>query len=355
MHSKPPFWTPSRNPPSVWPRPWPRAVDEKGTVQPALTKVIQQYKRQATPLRLLDTHRITALPPGRKPDIIVVPAAQMPADVSPASGQPVPSAYYIVSLGDVKEYRPAGEFTDAELGELEGFLQCLMEWQSHRTFAVGFLINCVHVQFMVIRRAVNPEFELELSPRYAMTTSDGKPDEGARYLHGLLQCTVTELGASLSSVTVKSQPIIIGQHLGIGSVSSVWAGKAGTEDVVVKFYRHGEEARLATEEANLQQLRDRLPAEDQALVPQLKGIDCQANALVLTPRGRPFARSIRELAAGKRPVAVEHLCQLIDVLSKVHKCAGLVHRDIAPRNFFLLPQQGQEQVRRCFTAQHPLS
>ena len=289
---------------------------------------------------MVDTHLVASLPPKRKPDITIYERAMAPSDVIITEGCLLPSAYYIVALGDVKELKTrASGFADEELGELNSFLCDLMIAQPGRTLAVGFLTDGANIQFLVLRKSKdNESINASLTPCYRLLNNGKKPTEGALYLHGLLQLSTSALGAHSEQVMVDNLPVAIGDHLGIGSVSSVWAGQLGGADIVVKFYR--KKADLNQERSALKRLAQRLQPEHRKLVSQLKGEDAKAGALAIIPHGRAFARTPSELARGRLPhPQPRHYVALVEILEAVHTQVGLVHRDLAPRNFFLHPAE----------------
>lgn len=69
-------------------------------------------------------------------------------------------------------------------------------------------------------------------------------------------------------------------------------------------------------------------------VPRLEASDDGSRVLVLSPVGKPFASSGQD-KRGDRPYAHDFQ-QLLWILRKAHE-VGLVHRDLAPQNFFRNP------------------
>lgn len=352
-------WAPVTVENSPWSKLPPYAIGEKAGIQHRMTTVIESYPKMNCKLVMIDTHAVVSLPPGifalhrlllllsptalvgRKPDIIIVPKCYAPTNLAPTSKKhPIPSAYYIAALGEVKKHesRPNG-FTDEEVGEVESFLQCLLHAQPYRSEAVAFLTDTINIQFVKLERgAVN--FMLHLSKSYALVTTKGKPGNGAHLLHGLLNTDAAQLGAQIEDIQIRTLPckITIETHLGFGAVSSVWRGKYGNEEVVVKLYRPHNTNSINIEQENLVNLAK--VHELNGLVPRLLGMDVNRRALVLSPVCKPFGNDLSDYCWGKAMPEPGHICQLVAILKLVHEKARLVHRDLAPRNFFVHPQTG---------------
>lgn len=294
---------------------------------------------------MIDGHEVVTLPPKRKPDIPVYWAPKAPSKAVLQKDDIVPSAYYLVAVGEVKgrTSRPTG-FSAEELGLLEAFLRDLLISQSYRKIALGFLTDGNIIQFLWLRVAPDRTFSANLSAPYDLRQND-TAGPGARLLHGLLQAEPEQLGAKMHTVMLENLEVNIGLHLGRGSTSTVWRGMHKGKDVVVKI-SHAELGGVTRshEQKALETLARSLPHAFRNSVPRLCGVDARANALVMVPCGKFFALSTSQLGRGLLPhPQPEHFCALVDILQQVHQCARLVHRDLAPRNFYMDPTD--EHVR----------
>lgn len=157
----------------------------------------------------------------------------------------------------------------------------------------------------------------------------------------------------MHTVMLENLEVNIGLHLGRGSTSTVWRGMHKGKDVVVKI-SHAELGGVTRshEQKALETLARSLPHAFRNSVPRLCGVDARANALVMVPCGKFFALSTSQLGRGLLPhPQPEHFCALVDILQQVHQCARLVHRDLAPRNFYMDPTD--EHVRSPPPPPHP--
>lgn len=170
-----PFWEAAASAPCLWPSTSDKKAPEKETVQPEVTSVINTYFGQRSTLKsvMIDGHEVVTLPPKRKPDIPVYWAPKAPSKAVLQKDDIVPSAYYLVAVGEVKgrTSRPTG-FSAEELGLLEAFLRNLLINQSYRKIALGFLTDGNIIQFLWLRVAPDRTFSANLSAPYDLRQND---------------------------------------------------------------------------------------------------------------------------------------------------------------------------------------
>lgn len=178
-----------------------------------IPKLNQELSAVGAPLRLMDTHAKVSFN-NRKPDIVVYPAAQV---TDPAQ---LPSAYFIVLVGDVKGRRSTAKFSDEELGELEVFLSELLEMFPRRASVVGFLTDGDCLQFMRLHRVPR---KIEYTEEMLLLGPDGKVNgDGACYLMAMLCAPPAFFGADVEPIAVAGQSVSISEFLGSGSSGVVW-------------------------------------------------------------------------------------------------------------------------------------
>lgn len=82
------------------------------------------------------------------------------------------------------------------------------------------------------------------------------------------------------------------------------------------------------------------------MFPSLRASD-DSRLIVASPRCLPFAECLIDKASRLAGVAIarpKHMCQLLTALCITHTKLGLVHRDLAPGNFFLHPMKQTVRV-----------
>ena len=301
-------------------------------VQKKITAMIRSLNKDLTSsvLCLADTYNRVSFK-HHKPDIVAYPRTLAPA----TADDPLPSPYYIVALGDVKGRRASKEeFTDTEIGELEIFLWDLLCLLPDRGYVVGFLTDGIVIQFFRLYR--DPQL-LEHSEVEKLTTT------GGQMLVSMLYTKPEMLGANVLSISVsESTPngqklehsVVLSSYLGHGASAVVWEARYGDKSVVAKVFFAATKGDCSREEENLTRVGE--IADLHGRVPSLVAGGDQL--LLLEPVGEPFAAGAMELVNGpKRVPLAEHFEQLLEILRVAHKDAGLVHRDLAPQNFFLHP------------------
>ncbi len=310
---------------------------ESAVVQPRVTSVIKSLVNGSTPFVLVDAHKqVTFF--DRRPDIIICPREWAPK----ASDAPMPPAWYIAAIGEVKGRRGSSEqFTNDELGKLLSFLTDLMRVRPDRPHAVGFLTDAELIQFMEIQRVADGgSFRARLTPVLKLRRDDPQQRRsGGDWLHALLCADLATLGLQQIAVAAKpcaddsaeSIPVALSAYLGQGSSATVWSARWRDRDVVAKLFRATGD--LEVEHKNL------VVAQKLEGVTQLLGRGDRV--LVLSPVGKSFV-SPPSYSATNAPVllpSASDFCRLVEIVRRAHdpKVVGLVHRDLSPSNFFLGP------------------
>ena len=263
-------------------------------------------------------------------------ATRKPDIVGYMDGEPE-NDFHIAVLGDVKRRRTADEFTKAEKGELESFLQDHLSGQTLRRRITGFLTDGKLIQFFRLSSTGHSgaveELELEGTRVFLLA------EAGADLLVSLLFASDTNLDLPPRTIEIDNEQLVFERALGAGASAMVYAGTYRGQEVVVK--RFMDTAALHVEARMLTRLAS-------VAVPRLVARSVTANhqVLVETPIGLRFATR-REQQLGSDNSAVDsfliptatHFCQLIDILEQCH-AIGVVHRDLSFRNFFVDPGNG---------------
>lgn len=168
-------------------------------------------EEKKAPVRLADTYKKVSFH-NRKPDIVVYPKEQV---IDPKQ---LPTAYFIVCVGDVKGRRADASLTTEEQGELESFLSELLVLFPTRDFVIGFLTDGHHVLFMSLTRL----WSLHLSPVMLLKGPDGCDGAGARHLAALLFASPLDLRANVAPITMEAEQLVMEKCLGFGSSAVVW-------------------------------------------------------------------------------------------------------------------------------------
>ena len=111
---------------------------------------------------------------------------------------------------------------------------------------------------------------------------------------------------------------------------------------MAKIFSEKRKADYDDELRNLRQV-----VTDSQLAPYVPKLEALATrVLVLSPVGTPFAANLRAVASRSAPrPCAHHFQQLLCILRRTHE-VGLVHRDLAPQNFFTRKDTGK--VRATF-------
>jgi hypothetical protein len=187
----------------------PYHASERNVVQPAISAFIQSLNKSALGRNstqvLVDSHNRVAFL-DRKPDIVFYPR-----------GVPQ-NEFYISALGDVKGRGYAGHegFSNDAKGQLESFMEELLELQPYRDRMFAFLTDGVNIQFFELERNLSGRFQLIEYPQ--RTFANG----GASELRGLLQAESLALGLPLKQLSFKGYTVELSKYLGQGGAALVY-------------------------------------------------------------------------------------------------------------------------------------
>jgi len=337
-----PWWTRPevRNrPPGTdpWEKVLPLGAAEATIVQPHVSQVIKNLAEVSTPLRMLDAHKKVSFF-DRKPDIVICPAHYASS---------LPTAWYIVAIGDVKGRRSGTSetFDNDEIGKMISFLRDLLRSRPDRDSATGFLTDGFIVQFIrlrISRLEARLDCTVDVTQPYFLRRAAAMELCGGDWLHTLLSEKPHVLGCPTTELSVDSSVVEITRYLGEGSSSVVWQGKHKQRDVVVKIFRKGHERDLLAEIRNLTAVQGIMGVTKHA------GANVSSGVLLLSPVGTPL--SPHGQGDGTLLPSAEHFDQLVSIVQAAHGGSiKLLHRDLSWANFFLGPDGKVCDVTRMRT------
>ena len=212
------------------------------------------------------------------------------------------------------------EIDDGARGQLEKYLQLVLQEQPFRTSVYGFLTDNISLHLVIATRtkdAIRTDWILDVSWN---TTDSGV--QAAKVVSCLASMSLTELHYHLPSVVVVEQGKVELQGvLGNGLSGFVYKGKLGETTLVVKVFKDLE--RLSREERMLRKLR----RSNVLHIPSINAV--AGNALLLTPLARSFV-SVGETGPFLAPL---HIQQMVETLHQAH-CCDIVHRDVRSANIY---------------------
>jgi hypothetical protein len=278
--------------------------------------------------RLVDAHGKASFST-RKPDLVAY---------HPETTTDTP--FGITFLADWKgarEAEDAGGFSKAEIGQLLGFCEDLLEMQLGRHSLTAFLSDGRIIQFFRVTRkdglysaCSTIAYELESETKAAGTA------QGALLLLKLLRCSAAELDAPFRLIIVDGKLVELNEWLGSGRSAVVYQAKFNGLDVAAKLFRDKED--LEREKQAL----EKVSAHPQlhGLVPRLEG--STEDVLLLSPVGEPFATTLMSMVkAGRKLPQLEDMQQLLEIVRLTGQVLKMVHRDLSLANFFRRKSDGQ--------------
>ena len=289
---------------------------EAAVVQPFWSAKIKELNEHLAGVNsavvFYDSHKTRILEKsGKSPDIVVLKRGGGNTCIN------------IVIIGELKGIE---QMNNAALGQVEKYLQELLQSQCFRDKAYGFLTDNVSLKVVFAERSTNGGI------RYTWCCNerwDG--GEANRILSSLVSSSLEKLCYSKPVVKVNNQEIVLKYTLGKGLSGIVYTGELNGMPVVVK---------VPNSKEKLEKERKVLAALEQGGVkniPQfcsVNGVDDRGKALLLTPVAQRFAG---KLEAGIQ-MASCHVRQIVKALYGAHRL-GYVHRDVRYCNIFAVSEE----------------
>ena len=276
-----------------------------------IVKLNQHLVKHKYDVRFYDSHKTPILEKsGKSPDIVLLTAG---------------GSDTLLNTVIVGELKGSGEMNEKASGQIEKYLQELLDSQCFRVKAYGFITDNVSLNVVLAERTPNGD---------TMYTwcCDEKWNGGQanQILSSLVSSTLEKLFYVKPNVKVNSQEIVLIDTLGKGLSGIVFMGDLNGTPIVIKVPNSKE--RLEREKKVLTALEQKRVKN----VPQFygAGIDDRGKALLLTPVAKRFA------CRGEAGIEMAscHIRQIVMALYEAHKL-GYVHRDVRYCNIFAVSKE----------------
>jgi hypothetical protein len=260
----------------------------------------------------------------------------------------------IIWIGSLKKRNrnnPDSHFSSQQKGQLVDHLRILTLRQKPRTFSIGYLTDGFRIQFfkltLVQERTKMALFSSHLMFLRTSVTSGKIADGGKILLQFLHNRNYAEFGHCLpEDVRYRGVGVQFESLVGHGHFANVYQVTFGSGDrCLLKMHKGG--TALLQEKKNLETISQYSKDIQECRTftfTQLVGLTDDSKALLVKPRGIPFARTpaqIEDLMRHRNSdfiaMSLELLLGLVDAVRFLHKTIKLVHRDIKLSNMFAVP------------------